>query len=81
MAEEGNDVKSAGPSSPRSPQDVPSGKPNSPRSPKQPRRVKISEQQLDNLTKDEFVAKWREQDLYMECLEAQAAVQEGTEIT
>lgn len=76
MAEEGNDVKSAGPSSPRSPQDVPSGKPNSPRSPRQPRRVKITEQ-LDNLTKDEFVAKWREQDLYVEYLEAQTASQEG----
>ena len=81
MAEEGSDVKSAGPSSPRSPHDIAGGKPNSPRSPRQPRRIKITDQQMDNLTKDEIVAKWREQDLYVECLEAQAAVQEGTEIT
>ncbi|KZC13863.1 Pre-mRNA-splicing regulator female-lethal(2)D [Dufourea novaeangliae] len=78
MAEECNDVKSAGPSSPRSPQNsIAGGKPSSPQSPRQPRRVKLTQQQLDAMTKDELAAKWHEQDLYVECLEAQAAAQEG----
>lgn len=82
MAEECNDVKSAGPSSPRSPQNNGTGgKPSSPHSPRQPRHVKLTQQQLDSMTKDELAAKWHEQDLYVECLEAQAAAQEGTEIT
>ncbi|XP_033190211.1 pre-mRNA-splicing regulator WTAP isoform X1 [Bombus vosnesenskii] len=78
MAEECNDVKSAGPSSPRSPQNNSmGGKPSSPHSPRQPRRMKLTQQQLDSMTKDELAAKWHEQDLYVECLEAQAAAQEG----
>ncbi|XP_029164338.1 pre-mRNA-splicing regulator WTAP isoform X1 [Nylanderia fulva] len=78
MADECSEVKSAGPSSPRSPQSSSTGgKPNSPHSPRQPRRVKLTQQQLDSLTKDELAAKWHEQDLYVECLEAQAAAQEG----
>ncbi|KAG7189052.1 hypothetical protein KM043_008637 [Ampulex compressa] len=78
MAEECSEVKSAGPSSPRSPQsNSVGGKPSSPHSPRQPRRVKLTQQQLDSLTKDELAAKWHEQDLYVECLEAQAAAQEG----
>ena len=82
MADEGSEVKSAGPSSPRSSQSSSTGgKPSSPHSPRQPRRVKLTQQQLDSLTKDELAAKWHEQDLYVECLEAQAAAQEGTEIT
>lgn len=82
MAEECNDVKSAGPSSPRSPQNNSmGGKPSSPHSPRQPRRMKLTQQQLDSMTKDELAAKWHEQDLYVECLEVQAAAQEGTEIT
>lgn len=82
MADECSEVKSAGPSSPRSPQGSSNGgKPSSPHSPRQPRRVKLTQQQLDSLTKDELAAKWHEQDLYVECLEAQAAAQEGTEIT
>ncbi|KOC60214.1 Pre-mRNA-splicing regulator female-lethal(2)D [Habropoda laboriosa] len=78
MAEECSDVKSAGPSSPRSPQNNSAGgKPSSPHSPRQPRHVKLTQQQLDTMTKDELAAKWHEQDLYVECLEAQAAAQEG----
>ncbi|KAF3420093.1 hypothetical protein E2986_07325 [Frieseomelitta varia] len=78
MAEECSDVKSAGPSSPRSPQNASTGgKPSSPHSPRQPRRVKLTQQQLDSMTKDELAAKWHEQDMYVECLEAQAAAQEG----
>ncbi|CAD1474688.1 unnamed protein product [Heterotrigona itama] len=78
MAEECSDVKSAGPSSPRSPQNASTGgKPSSPHSPRQPRRVKLTQQQLDSMTKDELAAKWHEQDIYVECLEAQAAAQEG----
>ncbi|KAG5322239.1 FL2D regulator, partial [Pseudoatta argentina] len=78
MADECSEVKSAGPSSPRSPQGSSnSGKPSSLHSPRQPRRVKLTQQQLDSLTKDELAAKWHEQDLYVECLEAQSAAQEG----
>lgn len=78
MAEECNEVKSAGPSSPRSPLSNGTGaKACSPHSPRQPRRIKLTGQQLDSLTKDELAAKWQEQDLYVECLEAQAAAQEG----
>ncbi|XP_029676355.1 pre-mRNA-splicing regulator WTAP-like isoform X1 [Formica exsecta] len=78
MADECSEVKSAGPSSPRSPQSSSTGgKPSSPHSPRQPRRVKLTQQQLDSLTKDELAAKWHEQDLYVECLETQAAAQEG----
>lgn len=81
MADECNEVKSTGPSSPRSPQSSSGGKASSPHSPRQPRRVKLTQQQLDSLTKDELAIKWHEQDLYVECLEAQTAAQEGTEIT
>lgn len=83
MADECGEVKSIGLSSPRSPQSNSiSGKVSgSPHSPRQPRRVKLNQQQLDSLTKDELAAKWHEQDVYVECLEAQAAAQEGTEIT
>lgn len=81
MAEESSEVKSTGPSSPRSPHNPSGGKATSPRSPRQARRVKLSEQQLESLTKDELIAKWREQDLYMECLETQTTTLEGTEIT
>lgn len=78
MADECSEVKSVGPSSPRSPQGSSNGgKPSSPHSPRQPRRVKLTQQQLDSLTKDELAAKWHEQDLYVECLEAQSAAQEG----
>jgi hypothetical protein len=81
MAEENSEVKSTGPSSPRSPHNGGSGKATSPRSPKQIRRVKLTDQQLDTFSKDELAAKWREQDLYVECLETQTAALEGTEIT
>ncbi|XP_011134848.1 pre-mRNA-splicing regulator WTAP isoform X1 [Harpegnathos saltator] len=79
MADECGEVKSIGLSSPRSPQsNSTSGKvASSPHSPRQPRRVKLNQQQLDSLTKDELAAKWHEQDVYVECLEAQAAAQEG----
>lgn len=77
MAEENSDVKSTGPSSPRSPHNSGNGKATSPRSPRQTRRVKLTDQQLDNFSKDELAAKWREQDLYVECLETQTAALEG----
>ncbi|XP_015189456.1 PREDICTED: pre-mRNA-splicing regulator WTAP-like isoform X1 [Polistes dominula] len=78
MAEECNEVKSTGPSSPRSPLSNGTGtKACSPHSPRQPRRIKLTGQQLDSLTKDELAVKWQEQDLYVEYLEAQAAAQEG----
>ncbi|XP_011506005.1 PREDICTED: pre-mRNA-splicing regulator WTAP [Ceratosolen solmsi marchali] len=77
MAEESNEVKSTGPSSPRSPHNGSSGKATSPRSPKQTRRVKLTDQQLETFNKDELAAKWREQDLYVECLETQTAALEG----
>ncbi|XP_011301678.1 pre-mRNA-splicing regulator WTAP [Fopius arisanus] len=74
MAEEGVEVKQVGPSSPRSPQVQ---KPPSPRSPRHSRRIKLTDQQLETTAKEELAAKWREQDLYIECLEAQSAAQEG----
>lgn len=78
MAEEKSESKSsAGASSPSSP----CAKASSPRSPRPPRRVKLSAQQLDELSKDEIVAKWRESDSYVESLEARSAAQEGTETT
>ncbi|XP_003424468.1 pre-mRNA-splicing regulator WTAP [Nasonia vitripennis] len=52
-------------------------KATSPRSPRQTRRVKLTDQQLDSFSKDELAAKWREQDLYVECLETQTAALEG----
>lgn len=87
MAEESVEVKSAGPSSPHSPHSNGGGvggKPTGPPSPSpvrlQPRRVKLTDQQFESLTKEELALKWREQDLYVELLEAQTAAQEGTEI-
>ncbi|KAJ8687391.1 hypothetical protein QAD02_023185 [Eretmocerus hayati] len=79
MAEEGGEVKSTGPSSPRSPHTAAaaSTKAPSPRSPKQARRVKLTEQQLEILTKEELLAKWREQESYVEYLELQSATLEG----
>lgn len=80
MAEEMGDVKSsAGASSPHSPRNA-AKQPSSPRSPKQQRRAKLTEQQLENCSKDELAAKWRELDSYVESLEARTAAQEGTEI-
>ncbi|XP_063985151.1 pre-mRNA-splicing regulator WTAP [Diachasmimorpha longicaudata] len=76
MAEEGVEVKQVGPSSPRSPH-TSVQKPPSPRSPRHTRRIKLTDQQLETTTKEELAAKWREQDLYIECLEAQSAAQEG----
>ncbi|XP_015110810.1 pre-mRNA-splicing regulator WTAP [Diachasma alloeum] len=76
MAEEGVEVKQVGPSSPRSPH-TSVQKPPSPRSPRHARRIKLTDQQLETTTKEELAAKWREQDLYIECLEAQSAAQEG----
>lgn len=109
MTEESAEVKTAGLSSPRSPQSngggsgdvgvgvVGSGvvggggvKPSSPPSPagqqgpsqsRQLRRVKLTEQQLESLAREDLALKWREQDLYVEYLEAQTSAQEGTEIT
>lgn len=83
MADECGEVKSVGLSSPRSPQSNSTGgkAAGSPHSPKPPVRVKLNQQQLDSLTKDELAAKWHEQDIYVECLEGRAATQEGTEIT
>lgn len=78
MAEEGVEVKQVGPSSPPSPQ-TSVQKPPSPRCPRQCRRIKITDQQLETTTKEELTAKWREQDLYIEFLEAQSAAQEGTD--
>ncbi|XP_048510650.1 pre-mRNA-splicing regulator WTAP [Athalia rosae] len=78
MAEESIEVKSAGPSSPCSPHNNGTGKPSSPPLPVlRQRRVKLTEQQLESSSRDELALKWREQDLYVECLEAQAAAQEG----
>ena len=56
-------------------------KATSPRSPRQTRRMKLTEQQLESFSKEELAAKWREQDMYMDCLESQTAALEGTEIT
>lgn len=79
MVEENSEVKLAGPLSPRSP--VTAIKPPSPRSPpRPPRKIKLTDQQLETTTKEELTAKWREQDLYVECLESQTATQEGIEI-
>ncbi|XP_058794137.1 pre-mRNA-splicing regulator WTAP [Phymastichus coffea] len=77
MAEENSEIKSTGPCSSRSPHSMSSGKATSPRSPRQARRVKLSEQQLESLTKDELLAKWKEQDLYVESLETQTTTMEG----
>ncbi|KAK0175761.1 hypothetical protein PV327_009487 [Microctonus hyperodae] len=80
MAEESIETKSVGQSSPRSPSDAINKTATSPKSPKQLRRVKLTDQQLESITKEELATKWREQDLYVECLETQATAQEG-EIT
>ncbi|KAK0087912.1 hypothetical protein PV325_013791 [Microctonus aethiopoides] len=80
MAEESVETKSVGQSSPRSPNDAINKTATSPKSPKQLRRVKLTDQQLESITKEELATKWREQDLYVECLETQATAQEGTEI-
>ncbi|XP_034947303.1 pre-mRNA-splicing regulator WTAP [Chelonus insularis] len=77
MAEESSEAKTGGQPSPRSSQSYLGNKPNSPQSPKQPRKIKLTDQQLESVTKEELAAKWREQDLYVECLEAQATAQEG----
>lgn len=82
MAEESTEaVKTAGPSSPPSPHSNGGVKASSPRSPRQIRRIKLTEQQLDNLSKDELVSKWREEDTYVDYLELQNSTLEGIGIT
>lgn len=46
-------------------------------SPRQPTRLRLTAQQLEELNKDELVAKWRQQDVYLEYLETQATSQDG----
>lgn len=40
-------------------------------------RVKLSEQQLETVTREELVIHWREQDMFIDLLEAQATSNEG----
>ncbi|KAG8035552.1 hypothetical protein G9C98_000980 [Cotesia typhae] len=84
MAEESTGDSKQGQLSPRSPSGagVAGGvvnKPTSPRSPaaKPTRRVRLTEQQLEAASKEELAGKWREQESYIEILEAQASAQEG----
>lgn len=86
MAEESTGDSKQGQLSPRSPSGagVAGGvvnKPTSPRSPaaKPTRRVRLTEQQLEAASKEELAGKWREQESYIEILEAQASAQEGTD--
>lgn len=80
MAEESCEVKSAGPSSPRSPPNSSGAKISSPQSPKKPnRRIKLSELQLENLSKEDLLTKWREQEHYLDYLESQSITNEGTD--
>lgn len=82
MAEESTEaVKTARPISPPSPHSNGGTKATSPHSPRQMRRIKLTEQQLDILTKDELVAKWHEQDIYVDNLELQNSTLEGTDMT
>lgn len=76
MAEE-IEVKSAEASSPRSAHSATEVKASSPRSPGR-QRIKLTDQQLENFSKEELVTKWREQDLYLDCLESQTTTLEGT---
>lgn len=41
------------------------------------RRVKLSEQQLETISREDLVRNWRELDSYVEVLESQTANQEG----
>ncbi|CAG5092313.1 Similar to wtap: Pre-mRNA-splicing regulator WTAP (Danio rerio) [Cotesia congregata] len=84
MAEESTGDSKQGQLSPRSPSGagVAGGvvnKPTSPRSPaaKPTRRVRLTDQQLEAASKEELAGKWREQESYIEILEAQASAQDA----
>ncbi|KAG8228550.1 hypothetical protein J437_LFUL017940 [Ladona fulva] len=42
-----------------------------------PRRIKLSEQQLETISLEDLIHSWREQDLYIDILESQTAAQEA----
>ncbi|KAL7301075.1 hypothetical protein TKK_0006345 [Trichogramma kaykai] len=73
MAEENSEIKSAGTSSPRSAHSNADGKTTNPNS----SRIKLTEQQLESFSKEELMAKWQEQDLYVDSLESQNSSLEG----
>lgn len=43
-----------------------------------PRRIKLSEQQLESVSRDDLLRNWRELDSYVEMLESQTSNQEGS---
>lgn len=71
MADDNTEIRSTGPCSPKSPQSSSGCKETGSSSPKRAWRIKLTEQQLENLSKEELISKWREQDSYVEYVESQ----------
>lgn len=44
------------------------------------RRIKLSEQQLESISRDDLLRNWRELDSYVEMLESQTSNQEGSSV-
>lgn len=78
MADDNTEIRSTGPCSPKSPQSSSGCKETGSSSPKRAWKIKLTEQQLENLSKDELITKWREQDSYIEYVENQTNVLEST---
>lgn len=45
-----------------------------------PRRIKLSEQQLESISREDLLRNWRELDSYVEMLESQTSNQEGSSV-
>jgi hypothetical protein len=45
-----------------------------------PRRIKLNEQQLESISHEDLLRNWRELDSYVEMLESQTSNQEGSSV-
>lgn len=45
-----------------------------------PRRIKLNEQQLESISRDDLLRNWQELDSYVDMLESQTSNQEGSSV-
>jgi hypothetical protein len=57
-----------------------SASPNTAVHSRHPRRIKLNEQQLESISRDDLLRNWRELDSYVDMLESQTSNQEGSSV-